>query len=229
MKLACFFSGGKDSTYAIHLAKKQGHDVVCLLSIFAKSEESHLLHYPNLRWTKLQSESMNIPQLTIISNSNEINDELIVMEKLLQNAKEQFQIDGLVHGGIKSKFQKEKFETLCLKLNLVSIAPLWETNPKEYMNQLLDSNFHFMMVTVSSDGLDEQWLGKLISKSDIEVLNNLSDKFGFNLNFEGGESETFVINCPLFSYPIKINKFTKNWDGYRGRFEIVDAELNYNA
>jgi ABC transporter with metal-binding/Fe-S-binding domain ATP-binding protein len=229
MKLACFFSGGKDSTYAIHLAKKQGHDVVCLLSIFAKSEESHLLHYPNLRWTKLQSESMNIPQLTIISNSNETNDELIVMEKLLQNAKEQFQIDGLVHGGIKSKFQKEKFETLCLKLNLVSIAPLWETNPKEYMNQLLDSNFHFMMVTVSSDGLDEQWLGKLITQSDIEVLNNLSDKFGFNLNFEGGESETFVINCPLFSYPIKINKFTKNWDGYRGRFEIVDAELNYNA
>ncbi len=229
MKLACFFSGGKDSTYAIHLAKKQGHDVVCLLSIFTKSEESHLLHYPNLRWTKLQSESMNIPQLTIISNSNETNDELIVMEKLLQNAKEQFQIDGLVHGGIKSKFQKEKFETLCLKLNLVSIAPLWETNPKEYMNQLLDSNFHFMMVTVSSDGLDEQWLGKLITKSDIEVLNNLSDKFGFNLNFEGGESETFVINCPLFSYPLKINKFTKNWDGYRGRFEIVDAELNYNA
>ena len=229
MKLACLFSGGKDSTYAIHLAKKQGHDVVCLLSIFPKSEESHLLHHPNLRWTKLQSESMNIPQLTIISNSNETSDELIVMEKLLQNAKEQFQIDGLVHGGIKSKFQKEKFETLCLKLNLVSIAPLWGTDPKEYMNQLLDSNFHFMMITVSSDGLDEQWLGKLISKSDIEVLNNLSDKFGFNLNFEGGESETFVINCPLFSYPIKINKFTKNWDGYRGRFEIVDAELNYNA
>ena len=75
----------------------------------------------------------------------------------------------------------------------------------------------------------KQWLGKLISKSDIEVLHNLSDKFGFNLNFEGGESETFVINCPLFSQSIKINQFTKIWDGYRGRFEIVDAELNYNA
>jgi len=229
MKLACLFSGGKDSTYAIHLAKKQGHDVVCLLSIFTKSEESHLLHHPNLKWTKLQSESMKIPQLTIISNSDETEDELIVMEKLLQNAKEQFQIDGLVHGGIKSKFQKEKFESLCLKLNLVSIAPLWGTDPNEYMNELLDSNFHFMMITVSSDGLDEQWLGKLILKSDIAILNNLSNKFGFNLNFEGGESETFVIDCPLFSTPIKINEFTKNWDGYRGRFEIVDAELNYNA
>ena len=229
MKLACLFSGGKDSTYAIRLAKKQGHDVVCLLSIFTKSEESHLLHHPNLKWTKLQSDSMNIPQLTINSNSDETKDELIVMEKLLQNAKEQFQIDGLIHGGIKSKFQKEKFETLCLKLNLISIAPLWGTDPNEYMNELLDSNFHFMMTTVSSDGLDEQWLGKLITKSDIKILTSLSVKFGFNLNFEGGESETFVLDCPLFSHPVKINDFVKNWDGYRGRFEIVDAELNYNA
>ena len=229
MRLACFFSGGKDSTYAIHLAKKQGHDVVCLLSIFPKSEESHLLHHPNLKWTKLQSESMKIPQLTISSNSDETADELIVMEKLLQNAKDEFKIEGLVHGGIKSKFQKEKFESLCVKLNLISLAPLWNTEPKKYMNELLNSNFNFIMVTVSSDGLDEKWLGKLILKSDIKILNNLSEKFGFNLNFEGGESETFVLDCPLFSNPIQINQFTKNWDGYRGRFEIVDAELNYNA
>ena len=172
---------------------------------------------------------MKIPQLIISSNSDETNDELIVMEKLLQNAKDEFKIDGLVHGGIKSKFQKEKFETLCKKLNLVSIAPLWNTEPKQYMNELINSDFHFLMITVSSDGLDEQWLGKILLKSDIELLTNLSDKFGFNLNFEGGEAETFVIDCPLFSHSIKINQFTKNWDGYRGRFEIVDAELNCNA
>jgi len=229
MKLACLFSGGKDSTYAIHTARKQGHEVVCLLSIFPKSEASHLLHHPNLRWTKLQSESMNIPQLTISSNSDNTDDELITMGNLLQNAKDQFQIDGLLHGGIKSKFQKEKFETLCLKFNLVSVAPLWEIEPKIYMNELLDSDFNFIMITVSSDGLDKQWLGKLILKSDVELLNNLSLKFGFNLNFEGGEAETFVVDCPLFSHPIKINEYIRNWDGYRGRFEIVDAELNYNA
>ena len=229
MRLACLFSGGKDSTYAIHLAKKQGHDVVCLLSIFPKSEESHLLHHPNLKWTKLQSVSMKIPQLIISSNSDEIDNELIVMEKLLQNAKDEFKIDGLVHGGIKSKFQKEKFEILCKKLNLIPVSPLWESEPKKYMNDLLESDFHFMMTTVSSDGLDDQWLGKLISKSDVNTLETLSEKFGFNLNFEGGEAETFVIDCPLFFNSIKINKFTKNWDGYRGRFEIVDAELNFNA
>ncbi|MBA4718116.1 MAG: diphthine--ammonia ligase [Nitrosopumilus sp.] len=229
MKLGSLFSGGKDSTFAIYLAQKQGHEVTCLLSIFTKSEESHLLHYPNLQWTKLQSESMNIPQLTINSKSDETVDELFALEKLLQNAKDQFHIEGLVHGGIKSQFQKEKFESLCSKLDLVAVTPLWNTEPEQYMNDLLDSNFVFIMITVSSDGLDDTWLGKSISKSDITTLKHLSDKFGFNLNFEGGEAETFVVDCPLFSKSIKINQAKKIWDGYRGRFEIMDAGLNYNA
>jgi len=229
MNLGSLFSGGKDSTYAIYLAQKQGHKVTCLLSIFTKSEESHLLHYPNLKWTKLQSESMKIPQLTIHSESDETDDELFALENLLQNAKEQFHIEGIVHGGIKSQFQKEKFETLCSKLNLIAVTPLWHTEPEQYMNDLLDTNFVFIMITVSSDGLDDTWLGKQISKSDIDTLKHLSEKFGFNLNFEGGEAETFVINCPLFSNSIKINQAKKIWDGYRGRFEIMDARLNYNA
>ncbi len=229
MNLGSFFSGGKDSTYAIYLAQKQGHTVTCLLSVFTKSEESHLLHHPNLQWTKLQSESMKIPQLTIHSKSDETDDELFALETLLKNAKEQFHIEGLVHGGIKSQFQKEKFETLCSKLDLIVVTPLWNAKPEQYMNDLLDSNFVFIMITVSSDGLDDTWLGKTISKSDIDTLSDLSNKFGFNLNFEGGEAETFVVNCPLFSNSIKINQAKKIWDGYRGRFEIMDAELNYNA
>jgi len=229
MRLASLFSGGKDSTFAIYLAQKQGHEVVCLLSVFPKSEESHLLHHPNMNWTNLQSQSMNIPQLTIHSSSDDLDDELISLGNLLQTAKDQFSIEGLVHGGIKSKFQKEKFETLCSKFNLISIAPLWDAGSLQYMNDLLDSNFDFIMTTVSSDGLNDSWLGKSISKSNVDMLKNLSEKYGFNLTFEGGEAETFVIDCPLFSNSIKIKKYQKTWDGYRGRFEIVDAELNYNA
>ena len=62
MKLAALFSGGKDSTYAIFLAKKLGHTVEVLLTLNPNSEESHLLHYPNIEFTNLQAESMKIPQ-----------------------------------------------------------------------------------------------------------------------------------------------------------------------
>jgi ABC transporter with metal-binding/Fe-S-binding domain ATP-binding protein len=229
MKLASLFSGGKDSTYSIFLAKKQGHEIKCLLSVFPKSDESHLLHHPNLQWTNLQSQSMQIPQLTIKSESDETENEINTLEKILIQCMDEYQIKGLVHGGIKSQFQKEKFENLCKKLNLKPITPLWNRNPLEYMNELISSKFVFIITSVSSGGLDDSWLGKIITKNDIVDLYTLSQKFGFNLNFEGGEAETFVIDCPLFSHAIKIIQGKKTWDGYRGRFEIVDARLNYNA
>ena len=229
MKLAALFSGGKDSAYAIYLAKKQGHDVKCLVSILPKSEESHLLHHPNLKWTKLQSELMEIPQITLESDSDDTANELDLIKTILIKAKKDYDVEGLVHGGIKSKFQKNRFENICLKLNLKVIAPLWGADPEKYMNELINSKFNFIMTTVSSDGLDDSWLGKTISKSDVVSLKHLSKKFGFNLSFEGGEAETFVINCPLFTNSIKINRSEKKWDGYRGRFEIVDAGLNFNA
>ena len=229
LRLAALFSGGKDSTYAIYLAKKQGHEVKCLLSVFPKSEESHLLHHPNLKWTKLQSDLMNIPQMTIESATDNTEQEVGLLKSILTMAIKEYDVEGLVHGGIKSKFQKNKFENLCEKLNLKSISPLWESEPKKYMNDLISSGFVFIITNVSSDGLDDSWLGKMIGKNEIDVLENLSEKHQFNLNFEGGEAETFVTQCPLFSGRIEIEKGEKFWDGYRGRFEIVDARLNYDA
>ena len=229
MKLASFFSGGKDSVYSINVAKENGHEINCLLTVLSNSEESHLLHHPNLNWTNLQSQSMNIEQLTISSFSDNTDDELDLFEKLIYNAKKKFQIDGIVHGGIKSKFQKSNFEKICQKLNLKLFSPLWEKDPYLYMEELIQKKFEFIISSVSSDGLDEKWLGKNISSNDVHTLKSLSEKFGFNLNFEGGEAETFVVNCPLFTKMIKINQYEKIWDGYRGRFEIVDAELVNHA
>ena len=164
MKLAALFSGGKDSLYSIFLAKKQGHEIKCLLTVFPKSDESHLLHHPNLEWTYLQSQSMQIPQLTIRSEFDETGNEINALEKLLTKAISEYHIDGLVHGGIKSQFQKEKFENLCNKLNLKSITPLWNREPLEYMCELITSNFIFLISSVSSGGLDDSWLGKKITQ-----------------------------------------------------------------
>ena len=126
-------------------------------------------------------------------------------------------------------YQKEKFENLCRKNNLKLISPIWQKNAISYMKELLDSGFEFIITSVSSGGLDQSWLGKKIGYTELHELENLSKKFQFNLNFEGGEAETFVINCPLFKNKIKIINSYKIWDGIRGRFEIVEAKLENNA
>jgi len=229
MKLAALFSGGKDSTYAIYLAKKLHHSVEVLLTLYPHSSESHLLHHPNITFTSLQSESMKIPQLVEEISSTDAETEFKKLEKLIILAKENYSIEGIVHGGILSKYQKDNFSLICEKNNLEIISPLWNKNPESYMKELLEENFEYIISSVSSDGLDNSWLGQIIDKSRLEHLKNLQSKFGFNLNFEGGEAETFVINCPLFEKPLLIQDSSTEWDGYRGRFEILEAKLEDNA
>lgn len=229
MKVASLFSGGKDSTYSIYKAKQEGHQIRCLITILPLSEESMLLHFPNIELTKLQSKSMGIPQIYIESRSNETETEINLIEKILAKAKSEHDLEGLVHGGILSEFQKNIFDRACSKLNLKLISPLWQKEQIEYMKNLIESNFHFIITSVSADGLDKKWLGKEITIQDLEKLDQLSKKYGFNINFEGGEAETIVIDCPLFSHPIMILKSRKIWDGIRGRFEILDAELGCSA
>tara|TARA_B110000014_G_scaffold113477_1_gene77879 strand:- start:431 stop:1102 length:672 start_codon:yes stop_codon:yes gene_type:complete len=222
MKLAALFSGGKDSTYAIYLAKQLGHTVDVLLTIYPHSDESHLLHYPNIRWTPSQATSMRIPQLIEKLTSTVPETESQILDKLIISAKENFSVEGIVHGGISSKYQKDNFSLICKKNHLEIISPLWNKDPESYMNELLSENFEYILSTVSSGGLDSSWLGRTIHENDLIELKKLQKKFGFNLNFEGGEAETFVTNCPLFEYPLEIVDSIPFWDGYRGRFEIME-------
>ncbi|KAF6242659.1 ATP-binding protein [Nitrosopumilus sp. b1] len=228
MRLAALFSGGKDSTYSIYQSTSQGHEVVCLVTVFPKSEESMLLHHPNIEVTKLLSTSMRIPQVYLTSDSNDTSNEVNSIFQILKKAKIDFNIEGLVHGGISSEFQKKNFENLCKKLDLKLFSPVWNLNPHSYMKQLLEKGFCFMITSVTSEGLDDSWLGKIITHADIENLSELSKKHGFNLNFEGGEAETLVVDCPLYSYPLEITNFKKIWDGYRGKFEIIESKLDYS-
>ena len=225
MKLAALFSGGKDSTFAVYKAKQEGHDVVCVVTIFPLSDESQFLHYPNLTMTRLQTQSMKLPQLSSHTVSDDTTIELVELEFLLGQAKQVFGIEGIVHGGILSEFQKNHFEDVCNKLNLKIISPLWGMDQKEYMKKLIQLNFKYIITSVSSDGLDDSWLGREITMDDVDTLEKLSLKHGFNLSFEGGEAESLVLNCPLFASPLKIIQSNKTWDGYRGRFEITEAIL----
>jgi diphthine-ammonia ligase len=225
LKLGALYSGGKDSTFAIYKARLDGHKISCLITIFPRSDESHLLHYPNIDFTTLQAKAMGIPQLVASTDSDQTEIETEKLEKMLEKAKAEFGIEGVVHGGIRSDYQRKIFETVCKKLDLKIISPLWHVNQLEYLHQLLQSKFRFVITSVSAEGLDDSWLGKEITQSDVKKLDTLSSKFGFNISFEGGEAETFVISCPLFSGTIKIIKSKKIWDGYRGRFEITEAVL----
>jgi diphthine-ammonia ligase len=225
VKLAALYSGGKDSTFAISCAKEMGHNVVCFVTIHPIADDSYLFHYPNSWITLYLANAMQIPLIAFHVGGRSTDDETKALEGAIARAKSLYGIEGIVHGGISSNFQRQAFEGICLRQRIAVVAPLWNSEPEAYIIKLVERGFHIIIVGVSAMGLGKEWLGRELDEKAIAVLVSLSKKYGFNLTFEGGEAETLVIDCPLFWKKLQINSAHIQWDGQRGIFEIRDVEL----
>ncbi len=203
MKLGILFSGGKDSAYSAWLAKKFEHELTCLISIFSKNPESYMFHTPSIKQVKKQARAMEIP-LIIQETSGEKEAELKELEKAIEKAKQKYKIQGIAAGTIQSVYQASRIQKICDKLNLECFNPLWQKNEEEYLNELIQNNFKTILTGVFAFPLNESWLGKEINEKFIQEIKKLNEKYKIHLAGEGGEYETFVINCPLFKKSLAV-------------------------
>jgi len=206
MKAAILFSGGKDSTYAAYLAKKEGYELTCLISIFSKNKESYMFHTPSINQVKEQAKAMNIPIL-IDKTKGEKELELKDLERAIKKAKEKYKFDTLVTGAIHSVYQAERIQKICDKLNIKCFNPLWHKDEIEYLNELIKKKFKIIITGVFAYPLDKSWLGREINNKFISEVSKLKDKYKIHGAGEGGEFETFVLNCPLFKKELKVKSF----------------------
>ena len=225
MRLAALYSGGKDSTFAIYRAKEMGNEVVCLITMHPAADDSLLFHFPNSWVTRYLADAMRIPVMEFSIRGKEKEEELKALKEAIVKTKATYRIEGIVHGGISSNYQKLAFEEICEGLGLVVVSPLWGADPQKYMSQLVDLRFTIIIVSVSAMGLEKEWLGMQIGREALGKLTILSRRYGFNLMFEGGEAETLITDCPIFNKRLQIDSAVMHWDGQRGIFEIRDVSL----
>lgn len=203
MKLGILFSGGKDSTYATYLAKKDGYKIACLISIISENKESYMFHTPSIEKTEEQSKVMGIP-LIVQKTKGKKEDELKDLENVIKLAKEKYKIGGIVTGAVESVYQASRIQKICDELNLECFNPLWQVNQFELLENLLKNEFKVIITGVSAYPFDESWLGKKVDKKFIKEIKELNKKYQISPAGEGGEFETFVLNCPLFRKELKI-------------------------
>lgn len=217
------FSGGKDSAYAAFLAS-QKDTLTCLVTLRPRRDDSYMFHFPNLRWTFLQAESMGLPQVTL-ETEGEKEVELDDLRSALVAAKEEYFIEGVYTGALASVYQKSRVETICGKLDLKSISPMWGIDPEVHLRNLIRDGFSVVVTGVAAMGLDEDWLGRKLDAQMVRELVELQGKYGLHAGLEGGEGETFVLDCPLFEKKVEVLSSERHWNGMNGYLEFLDVRL----
>ena len=217
--MACLFSGGKDSTLALHKVNQQGLKVELLITMVSENDFSYMFHKPNINLSSMQAEALGIKQV-IYQTKGEKEKELDDIEHALKENN----VTELVTGAVASVYQKDRIENICKKLSIDAISPIWHIDPIEELNEL-SKNYNVIVTQIAADGFDESFLGSRLDAAMIDKLKKINEKYRINMLFEGGEAESFVLDAPLFKKRIEIVKSHIASEGSVGRYIIDEAHL----
>ena len=215
MRIAVLSSGGKDSSAAWWWAQCRGWDVVALVTVHVQDGDSHMFQVPSTQWVEHQALAAGV-KWNCVEASGTVDDEISRLEETLSDLK----LDAIVSGALRSDFQKVKLENMAHRLGIHSFSPLWHQDPFEHLHGMIENGFKIMINSVSCEGLDGEWLGRILDLENVQQLKFLSEKYRFNVDGEGGEYETFVVGGPHLPRTLEVEG-TASFDSVRGVFTIT--------
>lgn len=218
-KCAVLFSGGKDSCLALYHACKK-YDVCYLLSLIPRTQDSWMFHTPDLKLLEKQAEMLDI-KLIFEYTRGKKEEELDDLKKLLNRVVGK--VDTIVIGGIASNYQGERVKRICSELNLELYAPLWGYNAERLWKELLAEGFKVILTKIASEGIEKEFLGKIIDDKLFAELEKRSKKYKFRMDFEGGDAETAVLFMPGMQKEIRLKTKTTSEDRYRHFIKIIEV------
>ncbi|MCK4428996.1 MAG: diphthine--ammonia ligase [Candidatus Aenigmarchaeota archaeon] len=220
-KFGVLFSGGKDSCLALHLAKKAGNEISCLISIVSENKESYMFHCPSILRVKKQAEVMDIP-LLLVETKGEKEKELEDLERAIKDAKDIYKIEGVVTGAVESMYQSSRIQKICSKFKIECFNPLWHKDQFELLEELIKNKFEIILTGVFAYPLDKSWIEKKIDRNFVEEMKELNRKYKISPAGEGGEFETLVLDCPLFKKKLNVigRKIFGEENSFRAEVEL---------
>ncbi len=213
-----FWSGGKDSTLALHHIIKEGiYEVKYLLTTI--NDEFNRVSIHGVREALLfqQAKLLNIElvlwRLPDMPNMETYERELIAqLDKL-----KEFGINHAIFGDIFLEDLKFYRENQLNKVGFKAVFPLWKNDTLQVIQEFIDLGYQAMVVC-AQDGLQD-FCGRVIDESFLNDLPSHIDPCG-----ENGEFHTFVFNGPILRQPINFKigeKLYKNYPNPSNAKEVI--------
>jgi uncharacterized protein (TIGR00290 family) len=199
-KVVFCWSGGKDSTSALHrLLQTNKYEVCFLFTTVNEHYKRVTMHGVREELLKLQAESIGIPlHIMYLSENPDNNEYEQQMEKTLLEFKSQG-IDTVVFGDIYLEDLRRYRDENVAKVGMKTLYPLWKEKPQDLINEFIELGYKTITCCVNDAFLGEDMVGRIIDKQFIAELPANVDVCG-----ENGEFHTFVFSGFIFKKEISI-------------------------
>ncbi|XP_059614261.1 uncharacterized protein LOC132260264 [Phlebotomus argentipes] len=217
MRVVGLISGGKDSIFNLMQCKAEGHELVALANLYPSDsrEEMDSYMYQTVGHTGIEmiATALDLPLYRRktsgvcrkdgqVYTADDPTDEVEDLYHLLHEVKTVENAEAVASGAILSDYQRCRVENVCERLQLTSLSYLWRRNQTKLLQEMIDGGVEAIVIKVAALGLTpEKHLGKSLKEIQKDVMR-LNEFYGVNVCGEGGEYETFTLDCPLFKYKI---------------------------
>jgi diphthine-ammonia ligase len=199
--VACSWSGGKDSCYALLQAINQGNQLKVLVNMMNENGRISRSHGLPLHILQQQASAMNVP---LIATPTSWNDYKLHFVGALHQIKRGHGVEAMVFGDIDLQPHRDWEEMVCAEAGLEAMLPLWQQGRRQLVDEMIQRGIEAMIVSCNTQ-MGEAYLGRTITPA---LVNDL-EKAGIDACGENGEFHTVVVNCPLFGKPVQLPPYGK--------------------
>lgn len=197
-RYALSFSGGKDSTLALHRALRLGLDVAFLFNIFEGSSRRVRFHGTRAELIAAQGDSLGIP---LIQDSTHPDDYETVLLRVFDSLKRDG-IGGIIFGNVHLADIRDWYGERVTAHGFEHVEPLWATPGIDLVREFIDLGYVAHLVSIDLARTPREWLGRAI---DASLLADLAAHPEIDPCGERGEYHSFVSDGPLFGQRLDID------------------------
>jgi len=193
------WSSGKDSAWALHLARAQEIQIAGLLTTINESADRVAMHAVRRALVEAQAEAAGLP-LRIVPLpwpcSNQ-QYEALMAEACRAAVADGF--DAIVFGDLFLRDMREYRERTLRGSGLAPVFPLWQLPTRELARTMLAAGLRARITCIDKNHLNATFAGREFDAALLADLPPQVDPCG-----ENGEFHTFAYDGPMFHHPIPV-------------------------
>ena len=200
-KVLFAWSGGKDSTLALHEMISNGYEVAALLTTVTKDYERISMHGVPTPLLETQGKALGLPIEKVYITKNASNEEY---ESQMKDRLLHYQSQGVssvVFGDIFLEDLRRYREENLAALGMRGIFPIWKKDTEELARRFVRLGYKAVVTCVDTEALDPAFSGREFDEQFLSDLPRTVDPCG-----ENGEFHSFVYDGPIFKQKIPHRK-----------------------